>query len=439
MIIWKKVPVERKICVCYNYIQEANTRLERIVFHIDVNSAFLSWEAVHRLAHKGEKQDLREISSAVGGDIAMRHGIILAKSIPAKKYGIRTGDSILEAKRKCPNLVIVPPDYELYEKCSAAFINILKRYSDAVEQYSIDEAYVDMTESCHLFGSPEETAYQIKDSIRDRLGFTVNVGVSVNKLLAKMAGDLQKPDKVHTLYPEEIREKMWPLPVSDLFFVGRATTEKLISVGIKTIGELAAADLQWIKSILKKPGETVWNFANGIDLSPVLCEIPANKGYGNSTTMPYDVTDGETAGMVLLSLAETIGNRIRNDKVQISVVEVSIRYSDFSYFTHQTVLQNATDITWEIYQTAFKLFLELWNHKPIRHLGIYTGRVENYNFYRQQRLFDEADYGKLEKVDRTVDNIRKRFGIDSMRRATFVNQPFDHMGGGVSGEKRQKG
>lgn len=179
-----------------------------IIFHIDVNSAFLSWEAVYRLAHKGGQQDLREIASAVGGDMAMRHGIILAKSIPAKKYGIQTGETILEAQRKCPGLVLVPPNYSLYEKCSAAFMDILREYSDVVEQYSIDEAFVDMTASCHLFGGPEEVAEQIKDQIRGRLGFTVNVGVSTNKLLAKMASDFKKPDLVHTLYPEEIQEKM---------------------------------------------------------------------------------------------------------------------------------------------------------------------------------------------------------------------------------------
>ena len=214
---------------------EVNIRLKNIIFHIDVNSAFLSWEAVYRLAHKGGKQDLREIASAVGGDMAMRHGIILAKSIPAKKYGIKTGETILKARRKCPNLVMVPPNYDLYEKCSAAFMNILREYSDIVEQYSIDEAFVDMTASCHLFGEPENVAEQIKNHIREKLGFTVNIGVSANKLLAKMASDFKKPDMVHTLYPEEIQEKMWPLPVSDLFFVGRATTKKLFDMGIKTI------------------------------------------------------------------------------------------------------------------------------------------------------------------------------------------------------------
>ena len=412
-----------------------------IIFHFDVNSAFLSWEAVYRLAHKGGRQDLREIASAVGGDMALRHGIILAKSLPAKKYGINTGETIPEARQKCPNLVLIPPNYSLYEKCSAAFMNILREYSDVVEQYSIDEAFVDMTASCHLFGQPEDVAEQIKDHIREKLGFTVNVGVSSNKLLAKMASDFKKPDLVHTLYPEEIQEKMWPLPVSDLFFVGRATAKKLFSVGIKTIGDLAAADPVWLRSILKKQGEVIWGFANGIDLSPVLDQPPANKGYGNSTTTPYDVTDVETADRVLLALAETVGNRLREDNVQITVVSVGIRYADLSYYSHQKALQTATNLTWEIYQAACELFLELWNHGPIRHLGIHTSRVKDCDFFRQPTLFDETDYEKLARIDKTVDDLRKRFGMDSVMRAAFVNQPngkpqIDHLSGGISREKR---
>lgn len=404
-----------------------------IIFHIDVNSAFLSWEAVYRLAHKGGQRDLREIASAVGGDMAMRHGIILAKSIPAKRYGIRTGETILEARRKCPGLALAPPNYGLYEKCSAAFIDILREYSDVVEQYSIDEAFVDMTASCHLFGGPEEAAEQVKNQIRDRLGFTVNVGVSTNKLLAKMASDFKKPDLVHTLYPEEIQRKMWPLPVSDLFFVGRATTKKLFSMGIRTIGELAAADPVWLKGILKKQGEVIWGFANGIDLSPVLERPPANKGYGNSTTTPYDVTDVETAGRVLLALAETVGNRLRADKVQITVVSVGIRYADLTYFSHQKVLQTATNLTWEIYQAACGLFLELWDCHPVRHLGIHTGGVQQGDCFRQTELFEEIDFEKLRKMDETVDALRKRYGMDSVMRAAFLKQPIGHMCGGISG------
>lgn len=410
--------------------------MKSIIFHIDVNSAFLSWEAVYRLAHRGGKLDLREVASAVGGDMSLRHGIILAKSIPAKKYGIQTGETILEAKRKCPGLMLVPPNYGLYENCSAAFMDILREYSDVVEQYSIDEAFIDMSSSCHLFGTPEETAEIIKNRIRDELGFTVNVGISSNKLLAKMASDFKKPDRVHTLYPEEIQEKMWPLPVSDLFFVGRATTKKLFSMGIKTIGELATADPVWLKAVLKKQGEVVWGFANGIDFSPVISQPAPNKGYGNSTTTPFDVVDADNAKKVLLALAETVGNRLRTDQVQIEVVAVGIRYTDLSYVSHQKRLKTPTNLTLEIYDAARELFMQLWNGNAIRHLGIHTNRVQDKDFMRQLVLFDEVDYEKLAKMDETVDNIRQRFGIDAVKRAVFVDQSIDHMSGGISREKR---
>ena len=409
--------------------------MRNIIFHIDVNSAFLSWEAVYRLFHRGGTLDLREIPSAVGGDISLRHGIILAKSIPAKEYGIKTGETIPEAKRKCPGLVLVPPNYSLYEQCSGAFMDILREYSDAVKQYSIDESFIDMTTTCHLFGTPEEAAAQIKDRIREELGFTVNIGVSTNKLLAKMASDFRKPDRVHTLYPEEIRQKMWPLPVSELFFVGRATTKKLFSVGIRTIGELAAADPVWLKSILKKHGEVIWGFANGVDLSPVL-EAPApNKGYGNSTTLSRDVTDREEADKVLLALSETVAARLRADHVQAEVVSVGIKYNDLSYVSHQKVLAASTDLTVEICQAARELFAELWDHRPVRLLGVHTSRVRRDDFSRQMSLFDEVDYGKLAEMDRTVDAIREQFGMDAVMRAVFLNQPIDHMSGGISREK----
>lgn len=416
--------------------------MKNIIFHIDVNSAFLSWEAVYRLAHKGGRLDFREVASAVGGDISMRHGIILAKSIPAKKYGIQTGETVLEAQRKCRDLILVPPNYGLYEKCSFAFMNILREYSDVVEQYSIDEAFIDMTSTCHLFGTPEKAAYQIKERIKNELGFTVNVGISQNKLLAKMASDFQKPDRVHTLYSEEIREKMWPLSVSDLFFVGRATTKKLLSVGIRTIGDLANADVSWLKSLLKKHGEVIWKFANGIDFSPVLASPAANKGYGNSTTIPYDVVSIEAANKVLLALAETLGSRLRADEVQTEVLAVGIRYADiseeniFPFVSHQKKLLSPTNLTAEIYKEACELFLELWNGNAIRHLGIHTGKVQDEMSVRQLCLFDETDYEKLAGMDKMVDSIRERFGIDALKRAVFLGQTIDHMCGGISREKR---
>ena len=385
--------------------------MNKIIFHIDVNSAFLSWEAVYRLAHKGGKQDLRTISSAVGGDVALRHGIILAKSIPAKRYGVKTGEALWEAKRKCPGLVLVPPNYGLYERCSAALMEILRDYSDVVELYSIDEAFVDMSASCHLFGMPKEVGQKIKDRIYEALGFTVNVGISSNKLLAKMA--------------------------SDLFFVGRATAKKLFSVGIRTIGELAAADPGWLKGLLKKHGEVIWAFANGVDLSPVLMEPEANKGYGNSTNPPFDVTGVEMADKVLLVFSETVGARLRMDGVRAGMVSVGIRYTDLSYVSHQKKLYNATNLTIEIYQAACRLFRELWNGQPVRHLGVHTADIRGGERFRQGSLFDEMDYEKLSRLDKTIDDIRDCFGMDAVKRAVFLGQAIDHMSGGISREKRK--
>lgn len=409
--------------------------MDRIIFHIDVNSAFLSWEAVYRLKHLFAKTDLREIPSAVGGDMSLRHGIILAKSIAAKKYDIKTGESIPEALKKCPELILVPPNYNLYEKCSKAFMNILREYSPIVEQYSIDEAFMDMTETYRLWGDPVKVANTIKDRIRDELGFTVNIGVSSNKLLAKMAGDFKKPDLVHTLFPDEIPSKMWPLPVSELFFVGRATNKKLLSLGIGTIGELAHADIDMLKSHFKKHGEVIWGFAHGIDLSGVEEIRLDNKGYGNSTTIAFDVIDTEIAKRVLLALAETVGTRLRSDKVKAGVVSVGIKDFEFHYVGHQAVLDTPTNITIEIYRYACKLFEELWDGSPIRHLGVHTSRVVPVKEARQLSLFDD-DFEKQERLDATIDSIRRKYGIDAIKRASFLESKIDHMSGGISRERR---
>ncbi|MDD3223089.1 MAG: DNA polymerase IV [Lachnospiraceae bacterium] len=409
----------------------------KIIFHIDVNSAFLSWEAVYRLRFLNARIDLRDIPSAIGGDMAMRHGIILAKSIPAKKYGIKTGETLMEARQKCPNLLIAPPNYGLYEQCSKAFMDILKEYSPIVEQYSIDEAYVDMSGMESLLGNPEQAAEDMKNRIARELGFTVNIGISENKLLAKMASDFQKPHRVHTLYPEEIPEKMWKLPVSDLFFVGRATTRKLLQLGIQTIGQLAQADPTLLRFHLKKQGEVVWAFANGIDFSVVEPKPIPNKGYGNSTTISFDVTDGQTAKLVLLALAETVGTRIRAEQVKIEVISVGIKDYNLHYASHQKMLGSATCITNEIHKEACILFDELWDGTPIRHLGIHTSRVRDQDSMRQMNLFENMDYEKWETADVAIDQIRKRYGNDSIKRAVFAKPiGIDHMSGGISREKR---
>ncbi len=261
--------------------EEAN--IKRVIFYVDVNSAFLSWEACYRIHHLGGKQDLQEIVSAVGGDQEKRHGIILAKSIPAKKFHIQTGETVVSAKEKCPDLILVPPNYDLYNRSSKALLKLLGEYTDKIEQYSIDEAFLDMTGCCD---DPEKTAHEIKDRVRAELGFTVNIGISENKLLAKMASDFTKPDRVHTLWKSEISEKMWLLPVSELFYVGHASLNKLRKLGIHTIGELAAIDPGILQAHMKSQGLLIWQYANGIDDSKLIDTPPPAKGYGNSLTTP---------------------------------------------------------------------------------------------------------------------------------------------------------
>lgn len=396
--------------------------MDKVVFHVDVNSAFLSWEAVHRL-QLGETQDLREIPSAVAGDKNKRHGIILAKSTLAKQYGVQTGEPLVDALKKCPNLTLVPPSHHLYSQYSKAFTDILCEFSPCVEKCSIDEAYCDMTGMSALFGPPVEAAHKIKNRVRDELGFTVNVGISSNKLLAKMASDFQKPDLVHTLYPEEIAIKMWPLPVGELFFVGKSTVKKLNTLGIHTIGELAKTNVEILKAHLKKHGEVIHSFANGMDASVISQEEVKNKGYGNSTTISFDVEEESTAKMILLSLAETVAARLRADDMMVSVVSVSIVDAEFSHSSHQMTLLSPTHRTDELHKAACSLFDELWDGSPIRNLGLQTSKVVADDSARQMNLFGFETDEKREKLDQAIDKIRDRFGTKAIVRASLYQKP----------------
>ena len=407
------------------------------VFHIDVNSAFLSWTAAYRVYILGEQEDLREVPSVVGGDQEKRHGIVLAKSIPAKKFGIQTGEPIVSARQKCPGLIVVPPDYGLYVKASRAFMDILKKYSDKVIQYSIDEAWVvfEGYEALYGYGQMVRLAYQLKEEIKE-LGFTVNIGVSTNFLLAKMAGDFSKPDKVHTLFESEIQKKMWPLPVSYLFFVGHATAAKLNRYGIRTIGDLANADDAFIKAHFKKPGQIIQSYARGGDLEPFLYSHENNKGYGNGLTAPVDVVTIEYAKHLILSLCETVGMRLREDDVKIAVVSVHITTYEFQYFSKQTKLMSPTDVTEEIYQAACHVFSKLWDFRtPLRQIRVHTSKVYE-DACRQYNLFDEQKFDRFAIVNRTVDDIRKRYGEDSIMRACFLGSNVSHMSGGLDKERR---
>lgn len=409
---------------------------ERIVFHIDVNSAFLSWTAAHRVRVLGDNFDLRTVPSVIAGDKKSRHSIILAKSAPAKKYGIQTGEPLGKALEKCPNLVIAEPDYALYVTASRSLIALLHEYSPLVEQFSIDEAWIDMTGTTNLFGPPVLAADRLRARIWQELGFTVNIGVSSSKLLAKMAGDFEKPDKTHTLFPAEIPSKLWPLPVRELFMVGRATENKLKMMGIQTIGALASADPAMLRRRLGKQGEIIWQFANGRGAELVQPVVEPNKGYGNSFTTPRDVLDRNYACQVLLSLCETVGMRLRRDHQAGSCITVRLRSSTFEDVSRQRQLASATNVTAELYQYACQLFDALWDGKtPLRQLGIQVTRLSD-GAVRQYSLFDEGNFDRLEKLDTAVDAIRKKFGEDALVRATFLSGDTKSMAGGLSKERR---
>ena len=332
---------------------------------------------------------------------------------------------------------MVPPHYDLYDTSSKAFMEILREFSPCVEQYSVDEAYCDMTGTVGLYGSAVVAANLMKDKISSELGFTVNIGISTNKLLAKMASDFKKPNLVHTLFPEEMEKKLWRLPVEELFYVGHATKKKLHAMGIHTIGELARTDLDILRAHFKKYGEVIFAFANGIDMSLVSNEVPPNKGYGNSTTIAFDVDQAPAAKMILLSLAETVCTRLRADAVMANVVAVSIVDCEFHHASHQMTLLSATNTTNELHRAACRLFDELWDGSPIRNLGIHTSKVVKGESLRQINLFDMNRFERMSKLDIAVDRVRERYGDDAIMRAIFLNNPIYHMSGGIPPEKRK--
>lgn len=412
---------------------------DKTIFHVDANSAFLSWTAAYRVMVLGETVDLREIPSVVAGDKESRKGIVLAKSTPAKKYGIQTGEPLFQALEKCPDLTVVEPDYGLYVAASRKFVEMLRQFSPCVEQYSIDEAWVDMTGTERLFGSPRLAAEAMRKRINEELGFTVNIGISSNKLLAKMAGDFEKPNKVHTLFPEEMEEKMWPLPVRDLFLVGGATQAKLNRMGIYTIGDLAKADVHLLQKKLGKHGQTIWHFANGRNADAVKPVQEVNKGYGNSITTPSDVTTAEQAYKVLMGLCETVAARMRKDGMCGGCVTVHLRTSEFHNFSHQSRLHGATNITQELFQAACRVFDEAWDGvTPLRQLGVQMTHLatEPYQQFDFLSGLSPQRYERKLKLDEAVDALRDRFGEDIIRRGKFADNPEGHMMGGLDKERR---
>ena len=399
--------------------------MSSVIFHIDVNSAYLSWTAAEKLKN-GAAQDLREIPSIIGGDQKSRHGVVLAKSVPAKKYGIRTGEPVANAFRKCPNLVMEPPDHKMYRQKSAMLMEYLRSFTTKIEQVSVDECYMDFTEIASQYASPVSAAFQIKDSIREKFGFTVNIGISSNKLLAKMASDFEKPDKVHTLFPEEVPLKMLPLPIGELFMAGRSSVEALKKLEIDTIGELANADLGLIELHLKSHGKMLWEFANGIDHSEVQPEQSEAKGVGNSTTLSEDAATVEEAMKVFYKLAKSVGARLRKAGQRAGMVSMEIKYYDFRTASHQKQLLKPTNEDQVLYETACQLFKEIWSGEPVRLLGIRTAKLSAESEPEQMTLFDmelpQPPDEKHQRLNAAMEAIRKRYGNDAVKKASLMKK-----------------
>mgnify|MGYP000738032796 CR=1 FL=1 len=396
-----------------------------IVMHVDVNSAFLSWTAAYEM-QQGMERDIRQIPAVIGGNEQNRHGIVLAKSMSAKKYKIRTGMSLMEARKLCPDLLVVPPNYKVYVRASRALKEFLNTFTPDVETFSIDECFMRFTDIDRK--RAVALAYCIKDSIKEIFGYTVNIGISTNKLLAKMAGDFEKPDKCHTCFPEEIETKLWPLPVEELFMVGRRTKPKLNRWGINTIGDLAKIDFKLIHESLGAHGSMIYAYANGIDTS-AFKPAPPIKSVGNSSTLKFDVTDTETAHAIILSLVEMTAWRLREAEMTCRVVNICIKDRDFNYISRQKKLPYFTDCTNDIYKNICSLFDKHWDARPIRQLGVSVSDLEFAKF-QQLSMFKDRNTINSEKLDKVIDSIRGKYGDTAIIRGVFANTELNPVLGG---------
>jgi len=401
--------------------------MERIIFHVDVNSAFLSWEAVKQL-RQGSAVDLRTIPAAIGGDEKLRKGIILAKSIPAKKMGVQTGEPIGMARRKCPDLTVVLPDYPLFIEMSNAFTALLAEYSPLIEQFSIDECFLDYTGLEHLFGPPKEAADAIRHRISRELGFTVNVGVGPNKVLAKMAGELEKPDKTHTLFHRELSQKLWPLPVGELFMACPGSQARLAALSIRTIGDLARSDPRMLTRLMGQHGLTLWRYANGIDPSPVTpAGLRPPKSYSQSVTLPEDLKDKHTVLTILSQLCWALAHRMRHGGDACRTVSLYLRDHVFRSSRQEKTLSCATDRSPDLFRTLCGLLDSLWHGQPLRAVGIVFSNLQSGGIYPYS-LLDSRRSLRESALDRVADELQQKYGQPQLQPARcLARQAIAHL------------
>ena len=392
--------------------------MERIIFHIDVNNAFLSWSAVD-LLRQGFNVDIRETYAVIGGDEKTRNGIVLAKSPLAKKVGIVTAETLYSARKKCKFLKVYPPNFKVYQEMSDKLFNLLSAYTPDIEIASIDECYLDYGKVKKLYGDEVEFAYMIKDRIKNELGFTVNIGIANNKLCAKMASDFTKPNKVHTLYKEQVKEKMWPLPIGDLFGIGKKTVPKLEAIGVKTISDLANYDCLRLSRYFKNQAPYMINIANGIDDSIVDSSEYIPKGIGHEFTLLKDTTNMEELNKELFLLSEMVGKRLRKQNKYASVICVIIKDNFFKRKSHQRKLKNATNINSEIYETAKSILKEFYSGEMVRLIGIRLDDLVENNTYQTSLFEDMEKRDKESSIDKVIDDINQKLGRKAVSKASL--------------------
>ena len=393
--------------------------MERIIFHIDVNNAFLSWTAID-LLKKGYKEDIRNIVSVIGGDEKNRNGIVLSKSTPAKKYGIKTAETLYSARKKYKNLKVFPADHKYYSEMSNRLFKLLSNYSPDIEVASIDECYLDYGKVKNLYCNELKFAYMLKDKIKNELGFTVNIGIANNKLCAKMASDFEKPDKVHTLYIDEIKEKMWPLPIDDLFGIGRSSADKLKELGIKTIGELANIEVHKIERIFKNQARHVIEIANGIDNGELELYLEA-KGIGNEFTLPKDEKNIDVLNEKLLILSDMVSKRLRKERKYANTICVVLKDNNFVRKSHQRSLKNPTNITSEIYNISKEILKEFYKGEGIRLIGIRLDNLTEKDIYQINLFENFEEKDKEEKIDKIIDELNDKLGSNIITKASLKN------------------
>lgn len=381
---------------------------KRIVLHIDVNNAFLSWTAVYLLKNN-HPIDIRKTYAVIGGDEESRKGVVLAKSIPSKEKGIVTGESLYTARRKCPTLKTYPPNFDIYQNYSNLMYNYLLKYSPYIERYSIDECFIEYTSSQKLFGDPIKLAYKIKEDIKNNFGFTVNIGIGNNKLQAKMASDFTKPDKVHTLLDNEIKDKLWPLPIEELFMIGKSTSKKLRELNINTIKDLANTDIKKLTTYFKSHGKTMWEYANGIDNSQVEYEESEAKSISSSTVLPFNTNDINYIKTILKDLSMQTGKRLRDNNLYAQNIHIWIKYNNFNKYSKQEKYNISFNNDIDIYKNAYNLFIKLWNKEKIRALCVGVSNLTKNNNIQLDLFSRNTNIVKTDKLQKVMDDINKKY------------------------------